>query len=219
MRTRRIGAGDRVVLLDGSGLEAEGRVVSITADGAEIEILERGRGETESALEAWLLQALPVKLPRMDAVVRQCTELGVARILPFLAQRSSVPGGGEEVLARKRERWERIAVAAAKQSGRVRVPEIEPVTGFAGLPWERVPRPLLLLQPGASPEALRRSDSERPLGVSLVVGPEGGLSSQETTLIGDRGGRAVGLGPRTLRSDTAGAAALSVLQYLWGDLR
>lgn len=216
MTVRRLEPGARVVLFDGAGAEAEARLLELQPSTATVRVLERRPATSESALRLWLVQGLPVKLPRVDDVVRQATELGVSGILPVLGAHSEVPGGGPEVLRRKAERWRRVAEEAAKQCGRGLVPEVADPVAWAGIPWERLPGPALLLDPGGEPFAagLGAAGAE----ASLLVGPEGGWSEVEMDDALGRGARILRLGPRTLRADSAGPAALAVIQHLWGDL-
>lgn len=216
MAVRRLAPGDLVALFDGSGLEACGEIVGLDATGATVRIRERRATTAESPLALWLAQGLPVKLPRVDDVVRQATELGVAGILPVIAARSELPGGGAAALARRVSRWRRLAAAAAKQCGRGCVPEILDPVGWAEIPWERLPEPRLLLDPLG--ESLAIPVSDRPPAASVLVGPEGGWSDREAQEAVEHRARRVRLGPRILRADSAAPAAIAVIQHRWGDL-
>lgn len=216
MRVRRLRPGARIRLFDGRGREASARLERLDGDGAvaRVDRIEEALGE--SPLELVLVQGLPVKLPRIDEVVRQATELGVTRIVPTLAQRSRLPGGGERALGRRVERWRRIAESAAKQCGRGKMPVIEEPAPIAELEPDGWPPTRLLLEPEAEEALSARMLADR--GVTVLVGPEGGWSEAERELLVQNGARAVRLGPRTLRSDSAGPAALAVVQFLVGDL-
>ena len=210
--------GDRVYLFDGCGREVEAELLEIDASGARLEVLRTVAETTESPLDCWLIQALPVRLPRMDTIVRQVTELGVSRILPVSAERSQVREGGSG-LAKKTERWRRIADAAAEQSRRQRVPTIDEPCEVASLPWAELPELVLLLDPGADGDAWDRALSSSAGLVAVMVGPEGGWSSTEVAAAVDNGAVSVGMGPRILRADTAGVVAVALLQRALGDLR
>lgn len=216
MRVRRLRPGDRVRLFDGRGREADARIEAIGAEGARagVERVESARGE--SPLQVVLVQAVPVKLPRMDDVVRLATELGVSEIQPVLAERSQLPGGGREAVDRRLERWRRIAGSAAKQCGRGRVPEVASAVPVADLDPAELPEPRYLLQPDAADTLPSRLEADS--GLTLLVGPEGGWSSVEVERFASFGVRPVRFGPRVLRADSAGAAILAVVQYLAGDL-
>lgn len=216
LRVRRLTVGDPVRLFDGAGIEATGVLEEVGAERAVVRVKALEASTTESPLSIVLLQALPVKLPRMDDVVRQATELGVMRILPFVAERSQLPGGGTSTLERRVERWRRIVDAAAQQSGRGTAPAVDPVTDIGGLQADRLPTPRLVLEPTAGEGIL--FEPPVPRTCTVLVGPEGGWTDGELKAFDGLGARRVSLGPRTLRADTAGPAAIAVLQFLAGDL-
>jgi 16S rRNA (uracil1498-N3)-methyltransferase len=155
----------------------------------------------------------------MDLLIRQLTEIGVAAILPVLSERSQSFARIDGALQKRHQRWERIAVAAAEQSHRRIVPRILPAGRLAQLPWDAVPTPILLLHPGEGSRALREICAESPpQAITMMIGPEGGWSEKELTLMISRGAEAVRMGPRVLRTETAGLAAVSILMHRWGDL-
>jgi 16S rRNA (uracil1498-N3)-methyltransferase len=193
------------------------RLTAVSPGRAEGVIVGRARLATESPLDLTLAQALP-KGDRMDTVVRMATELGVTRVIPLLTARTVVrlgPGRG----ASRLDRWRRIAREAAQQSGRAAIPEIADPrefsawareagsTGLVVCLWEEATKPLdRLLPPPPCPRA------------AVVVGPEGGLATEETGSLAAVGAIVAGLGPRLLRTDTAGAVAVALLQSRYGDL-
>ncbi|GAB6040818.1 16S rRNA (uracil(1498)-N(3))-methyltransferase [Endothiovibrio diazotrophicus] len=192
---------------------------------AELAVVERRRVtvriaafeplEVESPLAVTLLQGIS-KGERMDYAVQKAVELGAARIVPLFTERSAVELKGER-LEKRLAHWRGIAVAACEQSGRNRIPQIaeaqrigdllgRPAEGFGLTLDPRAGRPLAALPP--------------PVGsVSILIGPEGGLTDQELRLAEKAGYHGVLLGPRVLRTETAAAAALTAVQLLWGDLR
>lgn len=213
LRVLRLRTGDALVVFDGSGSDYDGEIAGLGRDTVDVR-LGTGRAiAAESPLAITLLQGV-CRGPRMDTVIQKATELGVARIVPVLAGRSVVKLDAEQA-ERKQEHWRRVAVAAAEQSGRSRVPELEPprhleeVVPDAG---EHATR--LLLDPAGA--SLRRLPA--PAGpVALLVGPEGGLTEAERRLAADFGFVAAALGPRILRTETAPLAALALLQFIAGD--
>ncbi len=172
--------------------------------------------ERESALTITLLQGV-ARGERMDLIVQKATELGISRIVPVLAERSVV-----KVDARQRERklehWQSIAISACEQCGRNRVPEVSaPVAlgdAIAALPAGTL-RCLLAADGRESLAAAARSAGS---GVVLLIGPEGGLADNERRYAGAHDFTAYRLGPRILRTETAGLAALATLQAVAGDL-
>lgn len=212
LRVMRLQAGEQVTLLDGAGTEAVAEVLDAAA--GRLRVTGR-RTVAATPLRTCLVQALPVKLQRMDTVVQQATEIGLTRLVPVISERGKLPGGGEDSLARRHGRWLRLAAAAARQCGRATLPHIDLPLPLAELDLRQLPAPVLLLGAGGADMATAAVAGE----VSLMVGPEGGWSDAEQRHLVAAGASVVGLGPRTLRADTAGMVALSVAQHLWGDLR
>ncbi len=215
----RLAPGDAVTLLDDSGWEHEGVIRSYAARSGEIAILKSFQPERESPLRVTLAQALG-KGDKMDWVVEKATELGVAQIAPFVSSRT-VPRLDEAGSEKRRARWQKIALSAAKQSGRTKVPEIIELADFSTLVRHAWPCALkLLCWEGESQLNLTQLHRETP-GVEsllLVIGPEGGLSPDEVAEATRNGFKSVGLGKRILRTETAALAALSLAQFLWGDM-
>jgi 16S rRNA (uracil1498-N3)-methyltransferase len=215
----RLGVGDRVVLFDDEGCEHEGTIASISAGAAEIAIATSSRPERESPLALTLAQALG-KGDKLDFVVEKATELGIAAVLPFVCRRT-VPKLERDAAARRGERWRRIALGAAKQSGRTRVPEIYELVDFSTVVSRSSPFDLkILFWEGEQSRGLRQLHEKNPRLASLllVVGPEGGFTAEEAALATENGFHAVGLGRRILRTETAAVAAAALAQFLWGDM-
>lgn len=224
LKVLRLGPGDRVALFDGAGTELEAELLEVGADRALARRCGRIEHAVEVTLEMIVAQAVPVRLQRLDPVVRQLTELGVREFVPVLSRHGR---GTRETVVGRLDRWRRIVDSAAEQCGRRRVMRIVEPVSFDELSWGELPRPLLLLDPGAEPGALAGVlDSEDhggvadpPGGVTLLVGPEGGWSSEEVAeALDGHGAVSVGLGPRVLRADTAGVVAAAVVLHRWGDL-
>jgi 16S rRNA (uracil1498-N3)-methyltransferase len=152
----------------------------------------------------------------MDLVVQKATELGVARLVPVLTERSIVRLD-EEQSERKSSHWRAIAIAACEQCGRNRLPEVALPARLGELLREPAGGSVRLL---LSPSATRRiEDVPRPAGgATVLIGPEGGLSDEEQAAAQAAGFTAVNLGPRVLRTETAAIATLTLLQREFGDL-
>jgi 16S rRNA (uracil1498-N3)-methyltransferase len=153
-------------------------------------------------------------------VVEKATELGVHTIVAFVSS-YTVPKLNERKVAQRSERWQKIAISAAKQCGRVRIPEILALTEFRDL-VQAVSRDALrlLFWEKEFEQGVFKLKDNRTIGeVVVVIGPEGGFSAQEAALALEQGFKPVRLGPRILRTETAAVAALSAVQLLWGDLR
>lgn len=218
-RVLRLRPGDPVTLFDDREWEHEGIIESISGDRAVVAVSRSYRPERESPLDVTLAQGLG-KGDKMDLVVEKATELGVSRLIPFLSA-YTVPKVDKRGLEIRQERWRKIALSAAKQSGRTRVPEIGDLREFGALigePWACELK--LLLWEKESEGGLLRLRAELPHVRSflLAVGPEGGFSAAEAEQARQAGFRSIRFGKRILRTETAALAIVSVVQTLWGDL-
>lgn len=207
----RLAPGDEIMLLDGSGDELSARILSISKDIVKAEIVERRPCPCEPRVKLTLAICLP-KSDKLDQVIQSCTELGVSRFLIALSERS-VPKIDESRLAARLERWRRIAKEAAEQCGRGKAPEVNGLSRFTDLP-EMIPDYDLALVAWEEESGVSLRDAVSggtPASVLLVIGPEGGLTSKEVSLLTSSGARAVSLGERLLRVETAAIAACAVL--------
>ncbi len=218
-RVLRLGPGDIITLLDGSGCLYRCRIEQIEAGSVICRIMLRQAAGGEPPLRVVLLQGV-AKGDRMDTIIQKGTELGVSVFLPVLCHRSVVRLD-ERKKAARRERWQRIAVEAAKQCRRALVPEVlEPLSWTAAL--ETIPPGALVLVPWEE-ERYRSLKKElrcraRPDELYIIIGPEGGLETREVEQACRRGAVTVTLGPRILRTETAGPAIVAMVMYHWGDL-
>jgi 16S rRNA (uracil1498-N3)-methyltransferase len=215
----RLGIGEEVTVFDGAGREFRARVERVSRDGADLALIEPTDAAPEPAVRVTLVQAA-LKGEKMDDVVRDATMMGVAGIEPLITAHTVAhlkPGSAPE-------RWRRIAVSSAKQCRRAVVPAIGPGVTFDNwLARDAAMLKVLLVEPAAGLADLEPTDhaglkGPRPQTASLLVGPEGGWSPDEVGRAIDSGYRPLTLGRRTLRADAVPIVALSVLQYLWGDL-
>lgn len=210
----RLKAGDALVVFDGRGGEYEATIQRIEKDRVDVKTGAWREADFEPPLAVGLAQGVP-EADKMDWIIQKATELGVAWIQPVTCERSVVRLSGERA-ARRESHWQRVAIAAAEQCGRSRVPEVRPTLAFVG--WVALgERPARWLLDPQGPPLARRTAPQGPF--ELVVGPEGGLSERERDLALSRGGESVGLGPRVLRTETASLAALAAIHALWGDFR
>jgi 16S rRNA (uracil1498-N3)-methyltransferase len=225
----RLAAGEEVRVFDGEGREFLCVVTEAAARGGAREaILEvRGRAKppcAESPLDLTLACAL-LKGEKFDLVVQKATELGVARVAPVETARADVKlqrAGGAAEGSKRVGRWRRIAVEAAKQSGRARVPLIDAPRGLAEVlarGTETATRRLMFAERGGRGlvETVAAWD-EKPVRVAALVGPEGGWEDGEIETARESGWQIVTLGGRILRAETAGVVVVALLQHLCGDL-
>jgi 16S rRNA (uracil1498-N3)-methyltransferase len=214
VRVLRLAVGDALTIFDGAGGEYAATLARIQRSGADVRIDAFDPIERESPYGIVLAQAVAAN-DAMDFAVRKAVELGAAAIQPLVTERSApMPAGerGDKRLAH----WRGIVVAACEQCGRNRIPPVA-----APVPWQAWVRQwndaALVLAPGA--RAVLASLPRPASPVALAVGPEGGFSDRELEAALNAGLRAVSFGPRVLRTETAGVAALAAMQALWGDLR
>lgn len=216
-RVLRLEDGDAIVLFDGRGGEWQARLHR-AGRGARAVLESYVAEDREPALRVTLVQALPAG-DKMDFVVQKCTELGVAAIQPVAAKRSVIRLSGDR-LERRVQHWRQVAIAACEQCGRNQPPVVAPIVdlpqylarmaaenGSAQARWLLVP---------AGGARLREMPTP-PAGVHALVGPEGGFEEEELKAAALAGFGPVGLGPRVLRTETAGAAAIAAMMALWGD--
>jgi 16S rRNA (uracil1498-N3)-methyltransferase len=208
----RLRDGAAIVLFDGRGGEYAARLIA--GRHATAEVLGFDPVERESPLAVTLIQSF-VPNEKLDWIVEKSTELGAARIVLAPTARSVARLDGER-LARKRVHWREVAIAACCQCGRNRLPEIRDAPTFtAALELARDCEARLLLAPGAGESLMRHA---RAPSIAVAIGPEGGFSEQEIALAQRAGFVIAALGPRVLRTETAGPAALAALQAVGGDL-
>jgi 16S rRNA (uracil1498-N3)-methyltransferase len=218
-RVLRLRPGDHIVAFDDSGWEHEAVIRALNDTQGELEILRSYQAERESPLAVTLAVAL-TKGDKMDYVVEKATELGVKTIAPFVS-RYTVPKLNDRKVVQRTGRWQKIALSAAKQCGRTSLPEVLPVCDYRELISERGSAGLKLFfwEKEAEQTLKQVHDREaRVESVFLVIGPEGGFTGEEAEMARARGYTTVHLGPRILRAETAALTALSLVQYLWGDL-
>lgn len=197
-RVLRVRPGTTIVAFDGDGREATGRVSGVDEDGVWLELAEPAAVSREPARALTLAVAL-LKGDKLADVVRMGTELGVVAFQPFVARRCDV----RELSSAKRARLERVASEAARQSGRARIPNVAPASPAAALEWAGA---ALVADPTA---ALAWRDLPEFEGdvLTVITGPEGGLTDEEVERFEARGALAVRLGARVLRAETAPIAA------------
>ncbi len=216
-RVLRAAVGDVVQAVDHGGALLSVRLTAIAPRRAEGLIVSRAPLATESPLDLTLAQGVP-KGDKMDGIVRMATELGVTRVIPLLTARTVVrlePARWTTRLAR----WQRIAREAAQQSGRAAVPEIGAPRDVSSWAREAGATGLLVCLWEEEREGLAGRLPAGPCPrVTVVVGPEGGLTADEVRGLVDAGAVVAGLGPRLLRTETAGAVAVALLQARYGDL-
>jgi len=212
VRVLRLAAGQSLALFNGRGGECLATIREVGKRGASVRIERFDPTERESPLSVTLAQAV-VANDMMDYALRKATELGATVLQPIETARSAPLPGGERA-ERRRLHWQQVVIAACEQCGRNRVPEVGAAMSLADWLAGWSGRGLALV-PGV---ARSLADIAPPAGaIALLIGPEGGFAPQEVAAVAAAGWDAVSLGPRVLRAETAGVAALAAMQVLWGD--
>jgi 16S rRNA (uracil1498-N3)-methyltransferase len=223
----RARAGDELILFNGDGREFNGAIDAVRGSRVAASVGEGRQINRESPLSITLVQCIP-RGDRMDFIVQKATELGVARIVPVLSQRSVVRLDKSQAES-KANHWRAVAVSACEQCGRNRLPDIEAAQPLLSYLGESAPgsRLRLVLEPESAPHgpaaahgpgAAQGSGGTEALEAEIAIGPEGGFASDELEAFRVAGFSQVSLGPRILRTETAAIAALVWLQARLGDM-
>jgi 16S rRNA (uracil1498-N3)-methyltransferase len=220
-RVLRLGVGATIRIFDGHGHEFEATVTQATRSAVTATVGPPRAAALEARVAVTLAQAV-LKGDKMDDVVRDAVMLGAAAIQPVVTARSEVSLAALQ-RGNRRERWERVAIASVKQCGRAVVPAVAEPIEFAALPDAlralHLPEPAFMLaEPAAGADALRLGDLDAtpPREATLIIGPEGGWTSEEV----ERAAavcRLVTLGGRTLRADAMASVAMAALFARWGE--
>jgi 16S rRNA (uracil1498-N3)-methyltransferase len=215
--------GDALTLFDGAAGELEGEaaatIVAIDKKSVEVEISAWRARSAESPIDVSLMQALAVG-DKMDLIVQKAVELGVAEVVPLRAARATLKLDAER--AEKRvAHWNAVAVSACEQCGRNRVPGVTELRSMdsALAVGQKQGRRMAILHPEGGVALASWAAQEPGVPLALLVGPEGGFTEQEIAQAEALGATKVTFGPRVLRTETVGLAALAAIQAILGDLR
>lgn len=212
-RALRMSEGDRIVLFNGEGGEFLAELQSVGKNQVIATLGESRSADLESPLAIHLGIAVS-RGDRMDWVVQKATELGVRQISPLFTERTEVKLKGQRADKRLLH-WRQVAISACEQSGRNRLPTLNPLMDLQA--WVQATRAdckFVLHHRAVTPEPT----SPDPATVALLIGPEGGLSETEIATAECAGFSALALGPRVLRTETAPLASIAILQARWGDM-
>ena len=206
--------GDRCTLFNGEGNDYQAVVKTICKSTVWVRLLQLQPRECESPLQVQLAQAISTR-HKMDYTIQKATELGVSSIAPLITRRS-LPLGAKHMQTRW-QHWHRVMISACEQCGRNRLPVLHPVMPLND--WlRRVTAELRLLLYHRSPKSLHHYALDVTQSIVLLIGAEGGLDGAEMQRAQHFNFQPIVLGPRVLRTETAALTALSILQYLSGDL-
>jgi 16S rRNA (uracil1498-N3)-methyltransferase len=213
-RVLRMQAGQELVLFDGRGGQYPATIQAVGKKQVQVQLAELDPVEVESPLAIHFGQVIS-RGDKMEFTIQKSVELGVTVITPLFSERCGVKLNGER-LDKKLEQWQKIAISACEQCGRNRIPEIRPAMELAAWLAEPTEELKLNLHPRA-PYSINTLP-EPSHGIRLLIGPEGGLSAAEIEQAREQGFADMLLGPRVLRTETAGLTAITALQCRFGDL-
>jgi len=209
----RLKKGAKLQVFDGRGVEFEATLDSVAKRQSTITLGEQINNELESPLTITLLQGIS-RGERMDYALQKAVELGVNKVVPVLTERCNVQLSNGRA-DKRLHHWRGVMVSACEQSGRSVLPELSDIMSLDDALLNNKDVTCLVLDPLAEQGF---SSIDKTSSVSLLIGPEGGLTEQEVQLASANEYQVVNFGPRILRTETAAVAALAVMQSLWGDL-
>jgi 16S rRNA (uracil1498-N3)-methyltransferase len=214
VRVLRLREGEACVLFNGDGHDYDARLLAASKRGVEAEVLAARAIDNESPQRIVLLQGI-ARGEKMDLILQKATELGVQVIAPVFADRTEVRLDGER-LDKRMAHWRSVVIAACEQSGRARIPELRPACGLADAAATLDGDVLKLT---LDPVGEHRFETlAKPTGaIAIAIGPEGGWSGKDRAILSAHGFAGLRLGPRVLRTETAGLAAIAALQARFGD--
>jgi len=217
LRVLRLSVGDALIVFNGDGVDYHATLISGELRSAQIQVQASRAACRESTLAITLGQGI-ARGDKMDWVLQKATELGVAAIAPLRTQWTEVRLSGERG-ERRQQHWHGVIVAACEQCGRATLPALAPASELSAWAASAPQGALrLLLDPDGEQTLATCSPPLPEQPVWLVIGPEGGLSERDIATLHSTGFSGLRLGPRVLRTETAGLAALAAMQALWGDL-
>ena len=215
-RVLRLRVGAELVVFDGRGGEYAATLTVATRDPVQLELGPHSDPQRESPLHLTLAQGI-ARGERMDQILQKTTELGVSVIAPLLTEHAVVRLN-EDRAEKRRHHWQKIIVSACEQCGRNILPDLQPLQSIDEWVTNLQDDSLrIMLQPQASVSLDDIGDQPRDASITVLIGPEGGLSQHEQAAAIQTGFVPVSLGPRILRTETASLAILSILQSRWGD--
>ena len=215
-RVLRLEHGHPLILFNGDGCEYDATLAALVKRAVSAKITAVRESDREAPLQVTLAQGI-ARGEKMDWILQKATELGVARIVPLVTERTEVKLD-EDRAERRRAHWMSVIAGACEQCGRNRLPALEPPQRLDRWLGSLGAAPALRLALLPEGDASLRQLPQMENGATLAVGPEGGFSEHDIALLGQGGFRGLRLGPRILRTETAGVAALAALQALYGDL-
>jgi 16S rRNA (uracil1498-N3)-methyltransferase len=212
----RLSAGDQITLFNGEGGDYTATLDTVEKRQVLAEIKTFSPNDVELPYALTIAQALP-EASKMDWIIEKSVELGVHAIQPLMAQRCVVRLSAERA-AKRRAHWQGIINAACEQSGRNRLPHLAEVADFNSWVSQHDLHLRVLLSPRAEQSLSDWARHHPPQALAMLVGPEGGFTAAEELTAREHGVLALSMGPRILRTETAGLAALAAINAVWGEM-
>ncbi|MCK5001443.1 MAG: 16S rRNA (uracil(1498)-N(3))-methyltransferase [Gammaproteobacteria bacterium] len=214
IRVLRAKKGTEVMFFNGDGYEYLSEILEENTKHCLVHIKSKTRIDNESPLNITLLQGIS-RGDRMDTCIQKSTELGVHTIVPVICQKTGTSLKGERA-EKKLNHWQQITISACEQSGRCFIPEIKPAIDFVQVVQNTLSDQKVILAPGGNKTVNSMPTPKN--NICILIGPEGGFTEEEIQLATDNDFISISLGPRILRTETAGPACIAIAQTLWGDL-
>ncbi|WP_202711162.1 16S rRNA (uracil(1498)-N(3))-methyltransferase [Sporosalibacterium faouarense] len=214
----RLNVGDKIMVCDGESNDYLIEIENIESNQVIGKIINKERSKGEPPIDVVLYQGLP-KSTKMDLIIQKATELGVKRIVPVITERTVVKIDNPKKENKKLERWNRIALEASKQCKRGQIPNVEGVINFKEM-VEEIKEDFVIVPYEneikiGTKEILSKFNDKT---ISIVIGPEGGFEEEEIEKLKEIGANIITLGPRILRTETAGFTTMAIVMYELGDL-
>ena len=212
----RLAPGERITLFNGEGGEVQASIVSVAKRSVTAAVESHIAREVELPYAVTLAQALP-EASKMDWIIEKAIELGASGIVPLAAQRCVVRLSSERA-EKKLAHWQAIIVSASEQSGRNRLAQLAPLQEFNQWSRQQDLHQRIILTPRAEQSLADWARHQPPQAVTVMIGPEGGFTEAEEKAAIAAGAIGLAMGPRILRTETAGLTALATLGALWGGM-
>jgi 16S rRNA (uracil1498-N3)-methyltransferase len=214
----RAKCGDPLTVCDGKGKDFEVEIIELGTDYILTSIISSESSKTEPPIDITLFQGIP-KSDKMDLIIQKSVELGVNRVVPVITERTVIKIGSTSDGDNKRARWQRIAIEAAKQCNRGVIPCVEaPMSFDRSVELAKVSQVCIIPYEKEEKNSIKNYIFEGAKSVAIMIGPEGGFTEEEIIKATSGGVKPVTLGPRILRTETAGIAVISILMYELGDM-
>ena len=213
LRVLRLQVGDQMILFDGSGSEWMAKIMDTKRNRLLLELEEKSTPDRESPIDITLIQSIS-RSQRMDLVMQKSTELGVSTIVPVFSS-NTVVRIKEDKIEKKINHWRNILISASEQSGRTKLPDLMDPIKLDSDCLQKYKGDLSIFYDTTGQDSYAVN---KPKEITVVIGPEGGFTEVEKTMAIDNGYSVIQSGPRLMRTETAPIMALSILQYLYGDL-